>query len=172
VLIPAYLAPIRQFLPDWERDLGLGSTDRRNPILRHAGHSSDGARPIRTADLLGAMHEGRLTRSREKRLMCSAFVTVDERPPGSIYERICSDMKGVRHFWREVPEIRRGGWNSAGATCRRISAIAMGMAKTRQAEKQTPPLSGWRRQGLLAQHRLQILHRGRGPRSRPAPRWR
>jgi hypothetical protein len=35
--------------------LGLGSNDCRNPILRHAGVLLNGARRIRTADLLGAI---------------------------------------------------------------------------------------------------------------------
>ena len=52
---PAYLAPIWQFLPDRERHLGLGSNDCGNPILRCAATSADGARRIRTADLLGAI---------------------------------------------------------------------------------------------------------------------
>ena len=38
-----------------ERILGLGSNDCRNPILRRAGVLLNGARRIRTADLLGAI---------------------------------------------------------------------------------------------------------------------
>jgi hypothetical protein len=52
--IAAHL-PIRQFLPDRGRILGLGSNGCRNPILRRAGSYADGARRIRTADLLGAI---------------------------------------------------------------------------------------------------------------------
>lgn len=26
------------------------------------------------------------------------------------YAGICADMRGVRHFWRKVPEIQEGGW--------------------------------------------------------------
>jgi hypothetical protein len=48
-------SPIRQFLPDGGRHLGLGSNGCRNPILRHAGVLLNGARRIRTADLLGAI---------------------------------------------------------------------------------------------------------------------
>lgn len=39
--IAAYMAPIRQFLPDGERNLGLGLNDCRNPILRHAEGSAE-----------------------------------------------------------------------------------------------------------------------------------
>lgn len=28
------------------------------------------------------------------------------------YAEICADMRGVRHFWRKVPEIDGGGWNA------------------------------------------------------------
>ncbi|HEX6780968.1 MAG TPA: hypothetical protein VF125_02950 [Solirubrobacterales bacterium] len=53
--IAAYLAPIRQFLPDRARILGLGSNGCRKPKLRRAGVLLNGARRIRTADLLGAI---------------------------------------------------------------------------------------------------------------------
>jgi hypothetical protein len=26
------------------------------------------------------------------------------------YAGICTDMRGVRHFWRKVPETERRGW--------------------------------------------------------------
>ena len=26
------------------------------------------------------------------------------------YAGICADMRGFRHFWRKVPEMREGGW--------------------------------------------------------------
>jgi hypothetical protein len=29
------------------------------------------------------------------------------------YAGICTDMRGVRHFWRKVPEMREGGWNAS-----------------------------------------------------------
>ena len=56
---PGTYGAIRQFLPDLERDLGLGLSDRQNPILQRAGLLRNGARRIRTADLLGAIQGGR-----------------------------------------------------------------------------------------------------------------
>jgi hypothetical protein len=105
-------APIRQFLPDRERILGLGLNDRRNPILRHAGVLLNGARRIRTADLLGAMQGGGPRQSRQNMLFCSAFLMIQRRLQKVKYAGIRTDMQRVRHFWREVPEIRKGGWKS------------------------------------------------------------
>ena len=48
-------------------------------------------------------------RSREKSMICSAFIVLDYGPLGSIYAGICTDMQRVRHFWRKVPEIREAG---------------------------------------------------------------
>jgi hypothetical protein len=68
----------RALVPGMERIFRGGwkcPLNNRGP--RHARASADGARRIRTADLLGAMHEGRLMRCREKGLIRSAFVTID-----------------------------------------------------------------------------------------------
>jgi hypothetical protein len=47
-----------------------------------------GARRIRTADLLGAMHEGRSKQSRENMLICSAFLRNYESLQGARYAGI------------------------------------------------------------------------------------
>jgi hypothetical protein len=83
--IPAHIAPIRQFLPDRERVLGLGPISCRKPILRHAGVLLNGARRIRTADLLGAISacQAALRRSRSA-------------ADGARYARICGDCRDVQ----------------------------------------------------------------------------
>jgi hypothetical protein len=118
--------------------------------LRHPGVLPNGARRIRTADLLGAMHEGRLVGSREKSGICSVSVAIDRGCGGSIYARICSDMKGVRHFWREVPEIRRAGSSAPFPSQGSFGCARFGELQRRQEGSRpiycaspTPRRRGW-----------------------------
>ena len=66
----------------------------------------NGARRIRTADLLGAIQGGRRALSCQNMLVCSAFLMVLVRLQRVKYAGICTDMRGVRHFSRKVPEMR------------------------------------------------------------------
>jgi hypothetical protein len=42
-----------------------------------------------------------------------------------------ADMRGVRHFWRKVPEIDEGGWNGMMAAF--LNAVPPGSPHARRA---------------------------------------
>ena len=48
-----------------------------------------------------------MARSRQTIGVCSAFLMALERLQKVKYAGTCTDMWGVRHFWRKVPEIRK-----------------------------------------------------------------
>jgi hypothetical protein len=45
------------------------------------------------------------------------------------YAGICTDVRGVGHFWRKVPEMREGGWKRRRASQRSFGAPELSQRK-------------------------------------------
>jgi hypothetical protein len=91
--IPSYRRHFGHSCPKWSADLaavGNGSEERKRP---RAGTSDDGARRIRTADLLGAIRGGGDGDLRKKGRICRGFRFSRGSAGEQLSRQICADMR-------------------------------------------------------------------------------